>query len=84
MTRYYRAPEIMLSSHIYSKEVDMWSLGCTFAELVSHQVLFKADNYVKQIKLIFEKLGMPPDEELAFIGNSNAKSFVSSLPKKSP
>ncbi|KAL4432887.1 hypothetical protein ABPG74_014401 [Tetrahymena malaccensis] len=82
VTRYYRAPEIMLSSHDYSKAVDIWSLGCTFAELISHQILFKADNYIKQIKLIFDKLGMPPEEDLQFIGNSNAKQFVSTLPKK--
>ncbi|EGR28707.1 mitogen-activated protein kinase 3, putative [Ichthyophthirius multifiliis] len=81
VTRYYRAPEIMLSSHLYSKAIDMWSLGCTFAELITHQILFKADNYIKQIKLIFEKLGMPSDEDLSFIGNQNAKQYVESLQK---
>ena len=35
VTRYYRAPEIMLSSHEYSKPVDIWSLGCSLAELLS-------------------------------------------------
>lgn len=34
VTRYYRAPEIMLSSHEYNLAVDMWSLGCTLAELL--------------------------------------------------
>lgn len=47
VTRYYRAPEIMLSSHEYTKAVDMWSLGCTFAELLTKKILFKAENYIK-------------------------------------
>ncbi|EGR33044.1 protein kinase domain protein [Ichthyophthirius multifiliis] len=82
VTRYYRAPEIMLSSHVYSKAIDLWSLGCTFAELITHQILFKAQNYIKQIKLIFDKLGMPPNDDLNFIGNQNAKQYVITLPKK--
>jgi mitogen-activated protein kinase 1/3 len=35
VTRYYRAPEVMLSSHHYSKKIDVWSVGCAFAELLS-------------------------------------------------
>jgi len=46
VTRYYRAPEIMLSSHEYSKAVDIWSLGCTLAELVTRKILFKASDYI--------------------------------------
>lgn len=42
VTRYYRAPEIMLSSHEYSKAVDIWSLGCTLSELLNRRILFKA------------------------------------------
>jgi serine/threonine protein kinase len=40
VTRFYRAPEIMLSSHEYSKAVDMWSGGCTLAEIISGRILF--------------------------------------------
>ena len=32
---YYRAPEVMLSSHQYSTAIDVWSLGCSFAELLT-------------------------------------------------
>ena len=58
VTRYYRAPEIMLSSHEYSKPVDIWGLGCTFAEMITRSVLFKGSNYIEQVKIIFEKLGI--------------------------
>lgn len=46
VTRFYRAPEIMLSSSHYSKPVDIWALGCTFAELMSRRILFHAPNYL--------------------------------------
>jgi mitogen-activated protein kinase 1/3 len=81
VTRYYRAPEIMLSSQQYTKAVDIWyaillylrSLGCTFAELMTGKVLFKGANYIQMIKLIFDILGVPDEKELAeFINNENA------------
>ena len=82
VTRFYRAPEIMLSSHEYSLAVDLWSLGCTLAELLQKQILFKAKDYIKQIKLIFDTLGKPSGEDLKFITNENAKKYVLSLPEK--
>jgi mitogen-activated protein kinase 1/3 len=48
VTRYYRAPEVMLSSHEYNKPLDMWSVGCTFAELVTKKILCNL-----MIKIIF-------------------------------
>ncbi|CAK93891.1 unnamed protein product (macronuclear) [Paramecium tetraurelia] len=82
VTRYYRAPEVMLSSHEYSTAIDIWSLGCTFAELITKQILFKGTNYIQMIKLIFDTLGKPQDEDLQFITNSNAKKYVNSLQTK--
>ena len=40
-TRYYRAPEVVLSPKHYKKPIDIWSVGCIFAELVLGKVLFK-------------------------------------------
>lgn len=82
VTRYYRAPEVMLSSHEYAKPLDIWSVGCTFAELVTGTILFSGENYIKQIKLIFEKLGKPSEENMKFITNQNAKKYIQSLPDK--
>ena len=39
-TRYYRAPEIMLTWQKYDKSVDMWSVGCIFAEMLKGVILF--------------------------------------------
>jgi mitogen-activated protein kinase 1/3 len=40
VTRFYRAPEIMLSRNEYTHSVDIWSIGCTFAEILNSKVLF--------------------------------------------
>lgn len=85
VTRYYRAPEVMLCSHNYSKSVDVWSAGCTFAELLSKTYLFPGENYLNQIKLILELLGSQSEEDMQFISNSHAKNYVLSfknIPKK--
>ena len=76
VTRFYRAPEIMLNSHHYSKKIDVWSVACTFAELVSKKFLFPGDNYLTQIKLIIEIVGSQSEEDLQFITNSNVKNYV--------
>jgi serine/threonine protein kinase len=86
VTRYYRAPEVMLSSHQYTKSIDIWSAGCTFAELLSKNFLFPGDNYIQQVKLIIELLGSPNLNDIKFIQNEQAKNYVISLknvPKKS-
>ena len=85
VTRYYRAPEVMLSSHHYSKKVDVWSVGCAFAELLSKKYLFPGENYISQIKLILEALGTQELNDLSFITNVSAKNFVmqfKNIPKK--
>lgn len=79
VTRYYRAPEIMIS-HEYTTAVDIWSLGCTMAELMTGHILFKGENYIQQIKLMMDTLGKPKD--MSFVTNPNAKKFLDSLPEK--
>jgi len=79
MIGYYRAPEVMLSSHEYTTAIDIWSLGCAFSELLTRSILFKGTNYIQMIKLIFETLGKPPESDLTFITNANAKKYVQGL-----
>jgi len=40
-TRYYRAPELLLGLKTYSKAVDMWSVGCIFAEIIRGKALWR-------------------------------------------
>lgn len=50
VTRWYRAPEIMLACHEYSKPVDVWSVGCIFAELIQRKPYFPGDDYIDQVR----------------------------------
>lgn len=76
VTRYYRAPEVMLCSHHYTKAVDIWSIGCSIAELFSRSFLFQGENYLQQIKLIINKLGTPTADDIDFITNEHAKNYM--------
>jgi tRNA A-37 threonylcarbamoyl transferase component Bud32 len=49
VTRWYRAPEIMLACHEYSYPVDVWSVGCIFAELILRKPYFPGDDYIDQV-----------------------------------
>ena len=46
VTRYYRAPEIMLSSNEYNNKVDVWSAGCTLGEVMTGKILFPGQHYI--------------------------------------
>lgn len=70
-TRYYRAPEIMLTWQKYDVEVDVWSAGCIFAEMLSGRPLFPGKDHVNQFSIITEQLGSPPDEVIQAICSVN-------------
>jgi cell division cycle 2-like protein len=54
-----RAPEILLGATTYSTGVDMWSVGCIFAELLLHEPLFPAKAEIDLLSMIFKLLGPP-------------------------
>lgn len=62
-SRYYRSPEVILG-HPYTEAIDMWSLGCMVAELLTGKVLFRGNNEVELLMLIIELLGYPPENLL--------------------
>ncbi|WOL13952.1 cyclin-dependent kinase B2-1-like [Canna indica] len=62
LTLWYRAPEVLLGATHYSTPVDMWSVGCIFAELVTTQALFPGDSELQQLLHIFRLLGTPNEE----------------------
>ncbi|XP_075211937.1 cyclin-dependent kinase 11B-like isoform X2 [Lycorma delicatula] len=59
VTLWYRAPELLLSAKEYSTPVDMWSVGCIFAELLSMEPLFPGKSEIDQLNRIFKTLGTP-------------------------
>ncbi|KHN93898.1 Protein kinase-like domain protein [Metarhizium album ARSEF 1941] len=79
-TRWYRAPEIMLSFQSYTKAIDVWSVGCILAELLGGRPFFKGRDYVDQLNQILHILGTPNEETLARIGSPRAQEYVRNLP----
>ncbi|CAM9149335.1 unnamed protein product, partial [Hapterophycus canaliculatus] len=84
VTRWYRAPEIMLACQEYSKAIDVWSVGCIFAELMLRRPFFPGDNYIDQLTIICDKLGKPKENELAFVSTEKARRFILKLPATIP
>ncbi|NXR06632.1 CDK3 kinase, partial [Semnornis frantzii] len=61
VTLWYRAPEILLGCKYYSTAVDIWSIGCIFAEMVTRKALFPGDSEIDQLFRIFRTLGTPTE-----------------------
>jgi serine/threonine protein kinase len=89
-TRWYRAPEVVLCSSIYTTAVDVWSAGCIFSELLGklendpnkRKPLFPGKDYRDQLHKIISVVGTPPDEDLVGVGTQNALSYLQSLERK--
>lgn len=62
-TRWYRAPEMLLGSPLYTKAVDMWSVGCILIETLIRKALFQGKSTKNQLQLVFEVIGLPSKEE---------------------
>ena len=79
-TRWYRAPEVLLNYESYDAAIDMWSVGCIFAELVLKMPLFMGQNVLHQLTLITQLLGTPTEEDMRNCTNIKAREFMASLP----
>lgn len=69
-TRYYRAPEAMLTWPRYDAKVDIWSAGCIFAEMLQGKSLFPGNTHVDQSYIIAELVANPPDD---VVGSENVR-----------
>jgi mitogen-activated protein kinase 1/3 len=58
VTRWYRAPELLLNCSEYTEAIDVWSVGCIFMELLNRKPLFPGKDYVQQLVLITEVLSL--------------------------
>ncbi|XP_046497779.1 mitogen-activated protein kinase 15 isoform X2 [Equus quagga] len=67
-TRWYRAPEVLLSASRYTPGVDMWSLGCILGEMLRGKPLFPGTSTLHQLELILETIPPPSKEGLCFPG----------------
>nr|GMD12481.1 mitogen-activated protein kinase homolog NTF6 [Ipomoea batatas] len=80
VTRWYRAPELLLNCSEYTAAIDIWSVGCILMEIIKREPLFPGRDYVQQLALITELLGTPEDSDLGFLRSDNARRYVKQLP----
>lgn len=77
VTRWYRAPEVMLLPKQYTAAVDLWSIGCILAEILGRRALFPGKNHIDMVCRVSQVIGSPADEELGWLPKeSDAYRFL--------
>ncbi|XP_006010583.1 cyclin-dependent kinase 2-like isoform X2 [Latimeria chalumnae] len=79
VTLWYRAPEILLGCKYYSTAVDIWSIGCIFAEMITGRPLFPGDSEIDQLFRIFRTLGTP--NESVWPGVTHLPDYKANFPQ---
>ncbi|XP_064467474.1 cyclin-dependent kinase 2-like [Ornithodoros turicata] len=79
VTLWYRAPEILLGARFYSTSVDVWSLGCIFAEMLTLKALFPGDSEIDQLFRIFRTIGTP--DETTWPGVTKLPDYKPTFPR---
>eukprot|EP00607_Mallomonas_marina_P007672 CAMPEP_0182416314 /NCGR_PEP_ID=MMETSP1167-20130531/581_1 /TAXON_ID=2988 /ORGANISM="Mallomonas Sp, Strain CCMP3275" /LENGTH=348 /DNA_ID=CAMNT_0024588967 /DNA_START=538 /DNA_END=1584 /DNA_ORIENTATION=- len=79
-TRWYRAPECLLTDGYYGPEMDMWGAGCVFFEITSLYPLFPGSNEVDQISRIHKVLSTPTPEIIAKFKSKGASHISFDFP----
>ncbi|PIN19812.1 Mitogen-activated protein kinase [Handroanthus impetiginosus] len=84
-TRWYRAPELCGSFFSkYTPAIDIWSIGCIFAEVLTGKPLFPGKSVVHQLDLITNLLGTPSTETILGVRNEKARKYLMDMRKKRP
>lgn len=83
-TRWYRAPELLLSKQNYSYAVDVWSVGCVFAELFLRQPLFQGSDNENQLDIIINFLGTPSTADIKEMNSDYLNQYLLKIPKRNP
>ena len=82
VTLWYRAPELLLNNDRYDISIDVWSIGCVFAELLIGKPIFPGKTVIDEIQKIFEIIGSPNSEEIKrfkFLESNNDNKFFDNL-----
>ena len=83
-TRWYRAPECLLTDGFYNYKMDMWGVGCVFFEVLSLYPLFPGTNELDQVTKIHQILGTPNQELLAKLKKHSNSHIDFNFPSKEP
>lgn len=76
VTRWYRAPELLTDCPNYNDAVDMWAIGCIFAEMLRRRPFFTGRDPSDQLHMIVRVLGSPTPEEMSFVPHEAAKKAI--------
>ncbi|MFH4981568.1 hypothetical protein AB6A40_008277 [Gnathostoma spinigerum] len=79
VTLWYRAPEVLLGAQRYSMGIDIWSIGCIFAEMAMKKPLFHGDSEIDQLFRIFRLLSTPT--ETNWPGVTKLPDYKTTFPK---
>lgn len=82
VTRWWRAPEVVLLPSSYNEKVDIWAVGCILGELMGRKPLFQGTDHVDQIRKIFQIIGTPSEEDLVWLPadtENPARKFVARM-----
>eukprot|EP00927_Polykrikos_kofoidii_P059582 TRINITY_DN5472_c0_g1_i1.p1 TRINITY_DN5472_c0_g1~~TRINITY_DN5472_c0_g1_i1.p1 ORF type:complete len:522 (+),score=70.50 TRINITY_DN5472_c0_g1_i1:153-1718(+) len=71
VTRWYRAPEVMLLPKQYTSALDLWSVGCILCEMLGRKAIFPGKNHIDMVCKIAEVLGTPADNDIAWLPKSS-------------
>ncbi|KAL2931393.1 Mitogen-activated protein kinase 7, partial [Bienertia sinuspersici] len=81
VTHWYRAPELLLHNDNYGASVDVWSVGCIFAEMIGRKPLFPGTSSLNQLQRIINILGSPTRSDLEFmVHDVRALLYLHSMP----
>lgn len=76
VTRWYRAPELLTDCQNYNDAVDVWAIGCIFAEMLRRRPFFTGRDPSDQLHMIIRVLGSPSEEEMAFVPHEAARRAI--------
>lgn len=80
VTRWYRAPELLLSCVGYGAAIDVWSIGCILAEMLGRKPLFPGRDYIHTLNLVCRVVGTPSVDEIARFPSEKARHYLSTMP----
>jgi len=82
VTRWYRAPELLLDQKKYGPAIDMWSTGCILGEMLARRPLFRGNSSKDQLRLILSLIGKPKAKDVEFVDKPRYKEMLLKMQEK--
>merc|ERR1711981_567252 len=76
VTRWYRAPELLIENNHYDNKIDVWSVGLIFGEMLKRTILLRGRDYIDQLRLTVRLVGKVTGEDLGTISKKGARDLI--------